>query len=50
MAHDQVPSIGYAMDFVGEGVNAQDLIEMGKSKFGGTENLGKNMDVVGLGT
>ncbi len=34
---------------VGEGDKVPDLIEKGKSKFGGTEILGKKLGVVGLG-
>lgn len=41
--------IGWAKGLVGEGDKVPDLIEKGKSKFGGTEILGKKMGVVGLG-
>jgi D-3-phosphoglycerate dehydrogenase / 2-oxoglutarate reductase len=41
--------ISWAKGLVGEGDKVPDLIEKGKSKFGGTEILGKKMGVVGLG-
>jgi D-3-phosphoglycerate dehydrogenase len=41
--------IAWAKGLVGEGDKVPDLIEKGKSKFGGTEILGKKMGVVGLG-
>ena len=41
--------ISWAKGLVGEGDKVPDLIEKGKSKFGGTEILGKNLGVVGLG-
>lgn len=41
--------IGWAKGLVGEGDKVPDLIEKGKSKFGGTEILGKKLGVVGLG-
>jgi len=41
--------IGWAKSLVGEGDKVPDLIEKGKSKFGGTEILGKKLGVVGLG-
>ncbi|MBN1363686.1 MAG: phosphoglycerate dehydrogenase [Syntrophaceae bacterium] len=39
----------WAKGLVGEGDKVPDLIEKGKSKFGGTEILGKTLGVVGLG-
>lgn len=39
----------WAKGLVGEGEKVPDLIEKGKSKFGGTEILGKKLGVVGLG-
>jgi D-3-phosphoglycerate dehydrogenase len=44
-----VDGIGWAKGLVGEGDKVPDLIEKGKSKFGGTEILGKKLGVVGLG-
>ena len=44
-----VDGIVWAKGLVGEGVKVPDLIEKGKSKFGGTEILGKKLGVVGLG-
>ena len=41
--------ISWAKGLVGEGDKVPDLIEKGKSKFGGTEILGKKLGVVGLG-
>ena len=41
--------IFWAKGLVGEGDKVPDLIEKGKSKFGGTEILGKKLGVVGLG-
>jgi len=41
--------IAWAKGLVGEGEKVPDLIEKGKSKFGGTEILGKTLGVVGLG-
>ncbi|HPI92462.1 MAG TPA: phosphoglycerate dehydrogenase [Deltaproteobacteria bacterium] len=41
--------IGWAKGLIGEGDKVPDLIEKGKSKFGGTEILGKKLGVVGLG-
>ena len=41
--------ISWAKGLVGEGDKVPDLIEKGKSKYGGTEILGKKMGVVGLG-
>jgi len=41
--------ISWARGLVGEGDKVPDLIEKGKSKFGGTEILGKKLGVVGLG-
>jgi D-3-phosphoglycerate dehydrogenase len=41
--------IAWAKGLVGEGDKVPDLIEKGKSKFGGTEILGKKVGVVGLG-
>jgi D-3-phosphoglycerate dehydrogenase len=41
--------IVWAKSLVGEGDKVPDLIEKGKSKFGGTEILGKKLGVVGLG-
>ncbi|HUN56094.1 MAG TPA: phosphoglycerate dehydrogenase [Smithella sp.] len=41
--------IVWAKGLVGEGDKVPDLIEKGKSKFGGTEILGKTLGVVGLG-
>ncbi|MEN6446193.1 MAG: phosphoglycerate dehydrogenase [Syntrophaceae bacterium] len=41
--------IAWAKGLVGEGDKVPDLIEKGKSKFGGTEILGKKLGVVGLG-
>ena len=41
--------IAWAKGLVGEGDKVPDLIEKGKSKFGGTEILGKTLGVVGLG-
>lgn len=39
----------WAKSLVGEGDKVPDMIEKGKSKFGGTEILGKKLGVVGLG-
>ncbi|MCK7469139.1 MAG: NAD(P)-binding domain-containing protein [Desulfosudis oleivorans] len=44
-----VEGITWAKGLVGEGDKVPDLIEKGKSKFGGTEILGKKLGVVGLG-
>ena len=44
-----VDGIAWAKGLVGEGDKVPDLIEKGKSKFGGTEILGKKLGVVGLG-
>ncbi|MHB8139412.1 MAG: phosphoglycerate dehydrogenase [Smithellaceae bacterium] len=44
-----VEGIGWTKGLVGEGDKVPDLIEKGKSKFGGTEILGKKLGVVGLG-
>ncbi len=44
-----VEGITWAKGLVGEGDKVPDLIEKGKSKFGGTEILGKTLGVVGLG-
>jgi D-3-phosphoglycerate dehydrogenase len=44
-----VEGIAWAKGLVGEGDKVPDLIEKGKSKFGGTEILGKKLGVVGLG-
>ncbi|HNY66899.1 MAG TPA: phosphoglycerate dehydrogenase [Deltaproteobacteria bacterium] len=44
-----VEGICWAKGLVGEGDKVPDLIEKGKSKFGGTEILGKKLGVVGLG-
>ncbi|MBN1470359.1 MAG: phosphoglycerate dehydrogenase [Syntrophaceae bacterium] len=44
-----VEGIVWAKDLVGEGDKVPDLIEKGKSKFGGTEIQGKKLGVVGLG-
>lgn len=44
-----VGGITWAKGLVGEGDKVPDLIEKGKSKFGGTEILGKTLGVVGLG-
>jgi D-3-phosphoglycerate dehydrogenase len=41
--------IAWTKGLVGEGDKVPDLIEKGKSKFGGTEILGKKIGVVGLG-
>jgi len=41
--------ITWAKGLVGEGDKVPDLIEKGKSQFGGTEILGKKLGVVGLG-
>jgi D-3-phosphoglycerate dehydrogenase / 2-oxoglutarate reductase len=41
--------ITWAKGLVGEGDKVPDLIEKGKSKFGGTEILGKKLGVIGLG-
>jgi D-3-phosphoglycerate dehydrogenase / 2-oxoglutarate reductase len=41
--------ITWAKTLVGEGDKVPDMIEKGKSKFGGTEILGKKLGVVGLG-
>lgn len=41
--------IAWAKGLVGEGDKVPDLIEKGKSKFGGTELQGKTLGVVGLG-
>lgn len=41
--------IVWAKGLIGEGDKVPDLIEKGKSKFGGTEILGKKLGVVGLG-
>jgi len=44
-----VDGIVWTRSLVGEGDKVPDLIEKGKSKFGGTEILGKKLGVVGLG-
>jgi len=44
-----VEGITWAKSLVGEGDKVPDMIEKGKSKFGGTEILGKKLGVVGLG-
>lgn len=44
-----VEGIAWVKGLVGEGDKVPDLIEKGKSKFGGTEILGKKLGVVGLG-
>lgn len=44
-----VGGIGWCKGLVGEGDKVPDLIEKGKSKFAGTEILGKKLGVVGLG-
>ena len=44
-----VEGIIWAKGLVGEGDKVPDLIEKGKSKFGGTEILGKKLGLVGLG-
>jgi len=41
--------IAWTKGLVGEGDKVPDLIEKGKSKFGGTEILGKKIGVIGLG-
>ncbi len=41
--------IVWTKGLIGEGDKVPDLIEKGKSKFGGTEILGKKLGVVGLG-
>ncbi len=41
--------IVWAKGLVGEGDKVPDLIEKGKSKFGGTEIMGKTLGIVGLG-
>jgi D-3-phosphoglycerate dehydrogenase len=44
-----VDGITWAKSLVGEGDKVPDLIEKGKSKFAGTEIMGKKLGVVGLG-
>jgi D-3-phosphoglycerate dehydrogenase / 2-oxoglutarate reductase len=44
-----VEGINWAKSLVGEGDKVPDMIEKGKSKFGGTEIMGKKLGVVGLG-
>lgn len=44
-----VGGITWAKGLVGEGDKVPDLIEKGKSKFAGTELMGKKLGVVGLG-
>ncbi len=44
-----VDGIAWAKGLVGEGDKVPDLIEKGKSKFAGTEIMGKKLGVVGLG-
>ncbi|HON58013.1 MAG TPA: phosphoglycerate dehydrogenase [Smithella sp.] len=44
-----VEGIAWAKSLVGEGDKVPDLIEKGKSKFAGTEIMGKKLGVVGLG-
>ncbi|HNQ66459.1 MAG TPA: phosphoglycerate dehydrogenase [Smithella sp.] len=44
-----VGGIAWAKGLVGEGDKVPDLIEKGKSKFAGTEIMGKKLGVVGLG-
>ncbi len=48
-SREVVEGIVWAKGLVGEGDKVPDLIEKGKSKFGGTEILGKTLGVVGLG-
>ncbi len=48
-ARNVVGGISWAKGLVGEGDKVPDLIEKGKSQFGGTEILGKKLGVVGLG-
>ncbi len=48
-ARKVVEGIAWTKGLVGEGDKVPDLIEKGKSKFGGTEILGKKIGVVGLG-
>jgi D-3-phosphoglycerate dehydrogenase len=44
-----VEAVLWAKSLVGEGDKVHDLIEKGKSKFAGTEIMGKKLGVVGLG-
>ena len=44
-----VEGINWVKGLVGDGDKVPDLIEKGKSKFGGTEIMGKKLGVVGLG-
>jgi D-3-phosphoglycerate dehydrogenase len=44
-----VEGIAWAKGLVGEGNKVPELVEKGKSQFGGTEILGKKLGVVGLG-
>ena len=44
-----VEGIVWTKGLIGEGDKVPDLIEKGKSKYGGTEILGKKLGVVGLG-
>ena len=44
-----VEGIVWTKGLIGEGDKVPDLIEKGKSKFGGTEILGKKLGMVGLG-
>jgi len=44
-----VEAVLWAKSLVGEGDKVPDLIEKGKSKFAGTEIMGKKLGVVGLG-
>ncbi len=48
-ARKVVDGIAWTKGLVGEGDKVPDLIEKGKSKFGGTEILGKKIGVIGLG-
>ncbi len=48
-ARNVTGGIAWVKGLVGEGDKVPDLVEKGKSKFGGTEILGKKMGVIGLG-
>ena len=48
-ARHVVEGLVWTKGLIGEGDKVPDLIEKGKSKFGGTEILGKKLGVVGLG-
>jgi D-3-phosphoglycerate dehydrogenase len=48
-ARKVIEGIAWTKGLVGEGDKVPDLIEKGKSKFGGTEILGKKIGVIGLG-